>query len=103
MNSYGNEFGYHTPELTREIFNVLKESGHEVDDLSWHNDEGDSIKLDNKATVWMPNGRTFTHFGYVPYLTTFTDDDGNVYVEEYDWDNEKLFQSKESLLEFLKQ
>ena len=101
MNSYGNNYGCHTPFDTERVYGRLKRAGFDLEDLSWHNDEGDSIKVNDKCTVWIPNGRTYVHYGYVPYLTVFVDEDGSVYADEYDWGNEKNFESEDELIEFL--
>ena len=56
MNNYGNEYGYHTPETTKQFAEeVLKQlKGIELQDTSWHNDECDSFVLNNKLAVYMP-------------------------------------------------
>ena len=99
MKTYKN--GVHTPKETTELFNRLKNLGFKVEDWSWGNDEGDSIRFNNKATIWLPVNDDYKHFGYVPWLTTEKDDNNEDIVDEYDWDNQILFDTLEQLMDFL--
>ncbi len=48
VNSYGNEFGYHTPKRSLEIFNKITAAMPEIvwKDVSWNGDLSDSIESD---------------------------------------------------------
>jgi len=101
MNSYGNNYGCHTPFDTERVYGILEEAGLNVQDLSWHNDEGDSLKVNNNCNVWIPNPKVYSHYGYVPYKTVWMDDDGEAYADEYDWDKERIFETEHELVNFL--
>jgi hypothetical protein len=76
LNKYNNEVGVHTPKLSLEILNRLKdETGLEFDDTSWHNDAADSLHVVGKnLQIFLPNTseteadnfETFKHFAVSP-------------------------------------
>ena len=44
MNNYGNNFGFHNPQMTEKSINKInKECFFKFEDSSWHNDLVDSI------------------------------------------------------------
>jgi len=58
-----NEMGYHTPKVTTEVSKRLLEANIKTIDLSWHNDEGDSLGIDgwyneqtdsSDGSIWIP-------------------------------------------------
>jgi hypothetical protein len=93
-------YGVHTPQLTTELYKELKAYELKVKDLSWGNDEGDSIQVNDNCIVWVPNSN-YSHWGYVPFLTSYVESDGSIYADEYDWDKQLLFKTKEQLIQFL--
>ena len=57
MNSYGNQFGFHTPELSLETSRKLIEAlKGDFEDSSWHNDLADSISSNSMGIkIFLPN------------------------------------------------
>ncbi len=64
MNRYNNEYGFHTPQMTKQIIEyVNKETPILWYDNSWHNDVVDSIEYeiskDNMISIMLPNSFLF--------------------------------------------
>tara|TARA_R110002051_G_scaffold119842_1_gene193108 strand:- start:331 stop:651 length:321 start_codon:yes stop_codon:yes gene_type:complete len=68
------EMGYHTPKVTTEVSKRLLESKIQTQDLSWKNDEGDSLGIVGwydaerfyaEGMIWIPYGKKYKHFTLV--------------------------------------
>lgn len=102
MQKEKNKVGVHTPALTTEVYNQLQEQGFKVDDLCWKNDQGDCLQINDMAIIWVPNEKIYSHYGYVPFSKTWKDPEtGEVFGDQYNWDKEKLFKTREELFAFL--
>jgi len=69
-----NEMGYHTPKVTTEVSKRLLEANIKTTDLSWSNDEGDSLgivgwwddeKNYSEGVLWIPYEEKYKHFSLV--------------------------------------
>ena len=57
MNKYGNQFGFHSPNKTNEVINILNDKTDiEFEDGSWHNDLCDSVyNEEHNLKIFIPN------------------------------------------------
>ena len=57
MNNYGNNFGFHNPQMTEKSINKInKECCFKFEDSSWHNDLVDSLlNEENQLQIMLPN------------------------------------------------
>lgn len=92
--------GVHTPKQTTEFINKLKEYHFDVEDWSWGNDTCDSLRFERIATIYLPSDE-WNHYCYLPWKTTWIDDDGAKIVDRYDYDNQQLFEGYISIIDFL--
>tara|TARA_R110001592_G_scaffold18431_1_gene76458 strand:+ start:1310 stop:1606 length:297 start_codon:yes stop_codon:yes gene_type:complete len=57
MNNYGNNFGFHNPQMTEKSINKINnECFFKFEDSSWHNDLVDSISnQETELKIMLPN------------------------------------------------
>lgn len=81
---------FHTPEFTQECVNTLS-IYFDVIDISWKNDETDSLQLNGKYILFLPDGDEYDYFLLLPLNKEC----------EADYENEKQFKTLEETIKHL--
>ena len=82
MNRYNNEYGFHTPKLTKKLIQHINEKTNiEWLDNSWHNDLVDSLYYKNTDGetffIMLPNGFIQDEDNELFNYFTILDEDGD--------------------------
>lgn len=96
VNKYGNEFGYHSPEKTKQAIIILRASGFNVSDVSWHNDTCDSVFIEGMPTeescLFIPNAD----------MTDLDKDEHGVFYFTTGYGSADIGEQFESIYDFIK-